>query len=120
MNNFSFSLLYPSAEARRAHAAEQNRPTVSSETAISLGLLELIKLKNSSLCEYFTSDAAVIDYRAEIFSDMLSVKEVGAAVFSGSKIEKIYIEADQIPEGWASNWCGKSSAEIILGYGKES
>lgn len=77
MNNFNFSLLYPSQEARRAHAAAENRPVISSETVESLGLSELIKLKNSSLCEYFTSDADVISYRAEIFSDMLSVNEVG-------------------------------------------
>lgn len=77
MENFSFSLLYPSDEARRAHAAAENRPLVSAETVESLGLLELIKLKNSSLCEYFTSDSEVIAYRAEIFGDMLNVKEVG-------------------------------------------
>lgn len=77
MENFTFSLLYPSSEARRAHQNAAIRPAVSEETAESLGLLDLIKLKNSSLCEYFTSDSDVISYRAEIFSDMLNVKEVG-------------------------------------------
>ncbi|MBE6679286.1 MAG: hypothetical protein E7598_02045 [Ruminococcaceae bacterium] len=77
MNSFTFSLLYPSDEARRAHIAAQNRPAISAETVESLGLSELIKLKNSSLCEYFTSDENVISYRTEIFSDMLAVSEVG-------------------------------------------
>lgn len=77
MENFSFSLLYPTAESRAAHATAENRPNVSDETAESLGLADLIKLKNSSLCEYFTADKDVISYRSEIFSDMLSVKEIG-------------------------------------------
>lgn len=77
MENFSFSLLYPTREAREKHVLSENRPAVSPETVESLGLADLIKLKNSSLCEYFTSDASVIEYRAGIFADMLSVKEVG-------------------------------------------
>lgn len=77
MENFSFSLLYPSEQSRAAHRVAENRPAVSAETAESLGLADLIKLKNSSLCEYFTADAEVISYRAEIFSDMLKVSEVG-------------------------------------------
>ena len=78
MSTFSFSLLYPSAELRAKHASAENRPAVSGETAESLGLAELLKLKNSSLCEYFTADKSVIAYRAEIFADMLSVPEVAA------------------------------------------
>ncbi|MBQ4556355.1 MAG: hypothetical protein IJA60_01740 [Clostridia bacterium] len=77
MEEFSFSLLYPSREARERHISSDNRPKVSPETVESLGLADLIKLKNSSLCEYFTSDPSVIEYRAEIFADMLRVKEVG-------------------------------------------
>ena len=78
MSTFSFSLLYPSPEQRAQHMTAENRPTVSDETAESLGLAELIKLKNSSLCEYFTADPAVINYRAEIFADMLAVPEIAA------------------------------------------
>ncbi|MBQ6892904.1 MAG: hypothetical protein IJN48_01745 [Clostridia bacterium] len=77
MENFSFSLLYPTKESRAAHQIAKNRPAVSAETVESLGLADLIKLKNSSLCEYFTSDSEVIAYRSEIFSDMLKTKEVG-------------------------------------------
>ena len=74
MEVFRFSLLYP---LQGADSHENKRPAVSQETCESLGLASLIKLKNSSLCEYFTSDRDIISYRAEIFSDMLSVKEIG-------------------------------------------
>lgn len=77
MENFSFSLLYPSPESRAKHMSADNRPKVSEETAESLGLAGLIALKNSSLCEYFTFEGEVIAYRAEIFSDMLENKEIG-------------------------------------------
>ena len=71
MEEFEFSLLYPSRASREAHAAAQARPHVSAETAESIGLSALIKLKNSVLTDYFTSDPAVIAYRAENFRDML-------------------------------------------------
>lgn len=76
MATFSFSLLYPTREQREWHLAADNRPAVSSETTESLGLTELLKLKNSSLCEYFTIDPTVIAYRAEIFADMLAIPEI--------------------------------------------
>ena len=76
MEEFEFSLLYPSRASREAHAAAHARPNVSAETVESLGLSSLIKLKNSSLVEYFTSDPAVIAYRAENFGDMLAHGEI--------------------------------------------
>ena len=78
MENFSFSLLYPTREQRALAAAAENRPVISEETVESLGLAELIRLKNSSLCSYFTTDADVIRYRADIFGDVLSVPEIAA------------------------------------------
>ncbi len=76
MGNFSFSLLYPTYAARALHALGKNRPAVSEETVDSLGLSELIKLKNSSLCEYFTKEKEVIEYRTEVFSDLLKEKGI--------------------------------------------
>lgn len=78
METFSFSLLYPTREQRAFAATAENRPAISEETVESLGLKELLRLKNSSLCEYFTTDASVIAYRAEIFADMLAVPEIAA------------------------------------------
>lgn len=77
MEKFNFSLLYPTQKQREAHISGECRPKVSAETVTSLGLGDLITLKNSSLCEYFTSDPEVIVYRTEIFTDMLAVKEIG-------------------------------------------
>ena len=76
MENFSFSLLYPTREARARHATESGRPHISEETVQSLGLADLLPLKNSSVCDYFTEDADCISYRAEIFSDMLAIPEI--------------------------------------------
>ncbi|MBR5539099.1 MAG: hypothetical protein IKU61_04295 [Clostridia bacterium] len=76
MEQFDFSLLYPTREMKRMHEAGEKRPYVTEETAASLGLTDLISLKNSSLVSYFTTDREVIDYRAGIFSDMLEVREI--------------------------------------------
>lgn len=76
MEEFSFSLLYPSKECRARHESRKDRPDISAETVSSLGLSSLIQLKNSSLCDYFTAEGEVIDYRAENFSDMLACPEV--------------------------------------------
>ena len=76
MEQFEFSLLYPTREQKAAHEAGEMRPTVSEETAESLGLSSLISLKNSSLTSYFTTDTEVIKYRSEIFADMLRVSEI--------------------------------------------
>ncbi len=78
MSTISFSLLYPTAELRAQHMTAENRPAISAETVESLGLADLLKLKNSSLCEYFTADPTVIHYRAAIFADMLATPEVAA------------------------------------------
>ncbi len=76
MEQFEFSLLYPTREQKALHEAAHNRPYITEETAASIGLTDLISLKNSSLVNYFTTDKEVIKYRAEIFSDMLEVSEV--------------------------------------------
>ena len=76
MEQLEFSLLYPTREQKAMHDAAENRPTVSEETAESLGLSSLISLKNSSLTSYITTDTEVIKYRSEIFSDMLKVSEI--------------------------------------------
>lgn len=73
---FSFSLLYPTRESQARHASRTHRPSISAETAESLGLSTLIQLKNSSICDYFTAEREVIDYRADNFSDMLACPEI--------------------------------------------
>lgn len=76
MEEYNFSLLYPTRALRERHAAQSNRPAISEETAESLGLCSMLKLKNSSLCDYFTANNDVIEYRTQNFADMLSCPEI--------------------------------------------
>ena len=70
-----FSLLYPDAEARRAHFAGEDRPRIDDFTLEELGLAEILPLKNSNLSEFMTTDPAVIAYRQEVFADLLAHEE---------------------------------------------
>ena len=72
-----FSLLYPDAEARRAHFAGEDRPRIDDFTLEELGLAEILPLKNSNLSEFMTTDPAVIAYRQEVFADLLAHEEIG-------------------------------------------
>ena len=76
MEEYNFSLLYPTRALRQQHAIQSNRPAISEETADSLGLGGMLKLKNSSLCDYFTADNDVIEYRTQNFADMLRCPEI--------------------------------------------
>ncbi len=99
MDLTNFSLLYPDAESQRRHHSGSDRPDVDAEVVELLGLGELIDLKNSDLCEYFTADPAVIAYRTETFSDMLAHRELGEMLTDlmpilGDVIELRRLEAD--------------------------
>ncbi len=72
-----FSLLYPTAEARRAHYAGIDCPHIDDFTLEEMGLPTVLPLKNSSLSEFMTTDAAVIRYRQEVFGDLLENEELG-------------------------------------------
>jgi len=73
----NFSLLYPDAESIAAHHAGKNVPLIDDFTLQELGLPEVLPLKNSRLSSFVTADPAVIRYRQEVFSDMLSHEEIG-------------------------------------------
>ncbi len=67
-----FSLIYPSDETKAAHYSGTDAPAIDMFTLQELGLDEILHLKNSDLCEYFTADPAVIAHRMDVFEDMLS------------------------------------------------
>ncbi len=99
MDLTNFSLLYPDTESLRRHHSGSDRPDVDDEVIEQLGLAELIDLRNSDLCEYFTADPAVIAYRTETFADMLAHKELGEMLndlmpILGDVIELRRLEAD--------------------------
>jgi hypothetical protein len=71
MQTKDISLIYPSAEARGKNIAGTDRPNIEDIVLDEIGLNSIMDLKNSRLCDYFTMDKAVIEYRQEVFRDML-------------------------------------------------
>ena len=71
MNFNEFSLIYPSEELRRLHDNGQSVPDIDLFTLQELGLLEIFRLKNRDLSEFFTTDPDVIRYRMATFDDMM-------------------------------------------------
>jgi len=66
-----FSLIYPSEEIRKKHDRGECVPDIDMFTLEELGLLEVFKLKNRQLSEFFTTDPDVMRYRMATFDDML-------------------------------------------------
>ena len=75
-----FSLIFPDEVTQTAHFSGKNRPKIDMFALEELGLTEIIKLKNSDLDEYFTSDPRVIRHRMEVFGDMLEFPEISATL----------------------------------------
>ncbi len=83
MNDLSnFSLLYPSGESAAAHYAGSDRPDISLYELEQLGLLEILDLRSSDINEYLTSDKDVMEYRREMFSDMLECESLSRTLNS--------------------------------------
>ena len=72
MDLTNFSLLYPDEKTRQDYFAGKNRPDIDMYTLDELGMLEILDLKSSDLSDYFTTSEAVMKYRNEVFSDMMS------------------------------------------------
>lgn len=71
MPNYEISLLYPNEEAIEKSINGLDCPKISSETLESLELDYAIDLQNSRLCDMFTLDKEVIEYRQGVFSDLI-------------------------------------------------
>lgn len=71
------SLLYPSEEDRARHESRKALPRIAPEVVEELGFDEILSLKNSSLCDYFTRDPEVIRYRQKTLTDMERLPELG-------------------------------------------
>ena len=76
MPNYEISLLYPSREASEKNAQGKDNPDISMETLEALELDYAIDLQNSRLCDMFTMDKEVIEYRQGVFKDMLENEEL--------------------------------------------
>ncbi len=76
MPNYQISLLYPTQEASEKNAQGKDNPNISMETLEALELDYAIELQNSRLCDMFTMDKEVIEYRQQVFRDMLENEEL--------------------------------------------
>ncbi len=74
LNNFS--LIFPDEITKKDHYAGFDRPDIDMYTLDQLGMLEILDLKNSELSEFFTSSPLVMEYRNEVFSDMMTYPEL--------------------------------------------
>ena len=72
----NFSLLFPDECTKKEHYSGVNTPDIDMYTLEELGMLEILDLKSSELSGYFTSSEAVMEYRNEVFSDMLASPEL--------------------------------------------
>ncbi len=67
----NFSLLFPDEKSRSRFYDGTDRADIDMYTLSELGMLSILDLKNSELSEYFTTSKTVMEYRTEVFSDML-------------------------------------------------
>ncbi len=76
MDITNFSLLFPDEKSKNDHLAGTSRPDVDMYTLNELGMLEILDLKSSDLSDYLTTSPLVMQYRNEVFSDMMSCPEL--------------------------------------------
>ena len=76
MDLTNFSLIYPDEKALQAHYAGTDRPYISMFELEELGLTDILELRGSDLSDFFTTDKAVMEYRMEVFEDMLSNEDI--------------------------------------------
>ncbi|MEE0969424.1 MAG: hypothetical protein U0M06_08655 [Clostridia bacterium] len=78
----NFSLLYPSDIGEAEQYSASDSPDISMDELSELGLLEFLDPKSRDLSEYFTMSPHVMNYRREMFRDMLDFEELGKMLSS--------------------------------------
>ena len=73
MQNKEISLIYPENKINRGEIASSN---ISEAVLDELGLSSVFDLKNSRLCDFFTSDKETIEYRQRVFKDLIENEEL--------------------------------------------
>ncbi len=76
MDLANFSLLFPDESSKKSHYSGINCPDIDMYTLEEIGMLEILDLKNSDLSDYFTMSYDVIEYRNEVFFDMMNISEI--------------------------------------------
>ena len=76
MQNLEISLIYPDNEALINGVDGVDRAYISTEVLDELQLSSIIELKTGRLCDFFTKDIKVIEYRQKVFADMIENPEL--------------------------------------------
>lgn len=80
------SLLYPSLMHKENHYSGKDIPFITDDVLNDLGINSIFDLRNGSLCDFFTTDKEVIEYRQQVFSDMLKCEELSHVLVKLSPI----------------------------------
>ena len=80
MDLSNFSLLFPDESTKKDHYSGINCPDIDMYTLEQLGMLEILDLKSSELSDYFTTSESVMEYRNEVFADMLASPALSATL----------------------------------------
>lgn len=80
MDLSNFSLLFPDESTKKNHYSGINCPDIDMYTLEQLGMLEILDLKSSELSDYFTTSESVMEYRNEVFADMLASPTLSATL----------------------------------------
>lgn len=96
------SLIYPSSEHYQKHIDGNDNPNITNEVLDELGLNSIIDLRSSRLCDFFTMDKDVIEYRQKVFEDMLNNPEISEVLIKLtpilsdiSELRKLSNDADE-------------------------
>lgn len=99
MENKYISLIYPYDCEEGSNRA---RPNITEEVLMELELNSVIDLKNSRLCDFFTQEKDVIEYRQEVFKDMLNndalcdiLSKLSPLLCDISELRRLSSEAEQ-------------------------
>ena len=76
MQNLEISLLYPDLDSLNKGVDGEDRAYIPMEVLDELQLTEIIDLKAGRLCDFFTKDIKVIEYRQRVFEDMIENPEL--------------------------------------------
>lgn len=76
MQKRSISLLYPNGKAIENKENGLDSPNITDDVLEELGLNSVLDLKSSRLCDFFTMDKDVIEYRQSVFKDLLDNEEL--------------------------------------------
>lgn len=81
-----FSLIYPSSYHKQRNLDGEDSPYITSEVLDELGLSEVFDLQSGRLCDFFSMDKEVIEYRQAVFSDLMELPEVCTTLLKASPI----------------------------------